>query len=117
MKNKKILILIGEGKSTLTDFFLKGKEFSCLTEFRPKSLERIKEFNICHEIPSKKWDPILKGIIHGHNFYKNNAEIIDTHNCKFIFHLQDKEQLSLISLSIRRRANIFYLDISKGKNA
>ena len=101
--NKNIIILIGQGKSTLTDFFV-GENASSMPDCKLGAFDleilTIHDYIVCHG---------LDGIL-------NNIKIIKKINDrestqKIIVHLQSESDIKEIPLSIKNRALIFNLSI------
>ena len=118
MTNKRFLILIGKGKSTLTLFFLNKENTSTVSlkdiRVHSFSLSRLKEYNLCEEdILNMADEKLLEDIINGEKIqierkYKNViSKKIDT---KFVIHLQSKEQFKKLPEIIQDNSNTFYLD-------
>ena len=120
--NKKIIIFVGKGKSTLIDFFIDEKDSTCIA---PKELNKWgsamlnKPFNIVSEEGykiSEDNEKRLKNIVDGKVIkceIKYNTPIKQVIPTKFVIQVNDEEALKKIPLSIKRRALIYRLDIIK----
>lgn len=118
--NKKILILIGKGKSTITKF-ITGEDNNSITInnvfFKEGSsyLEMFSSFKffIFVEVCEKIDYDLIKKIVSGEyiNIQRQmKPSIKEKIGGKFIFHVQDENQLKKIPLSIKRRALIYKID-------
>ena len=116
--NKNIIILIGQGKSTLTDFFV-GENASSMPDCKLGAFDleilTIHDYIVCHG---------LDGILNNIKIIKkiNDRKLIITERQydtpikyvpvqQIIVHLQNESDIKEIPLSIKNRALIFNLSI------
>jgi len=101
--NKNIIILIGQGKSTLTRFFINEDMFSMPN--RKLGQAYLHELSIFDYIMIDDLDGILKNL----DIIKKINDRESTQ--KIIVHLQSESDIKEIPLSIKNRALIFNLSI------
>jgi len=101
--NKNIIILIGQGKSTLTDFFVGENAYlmpDCGLRIFDLEALTIVDYIICYG---------LEGILNNLKLVKKINDRESTQ--KIIVHLQSESDIKEIPLSIKNRALIFNLSI------
>ena len=116
MTNKRILILIGKGKSTLTNFFVDENEYVCidLNGTFDTNILIDQKYNIIYD--SKVNYKLIKEIISGKTINirrKYKKTIKSKLKTKFILHINSGERLNEIPKEIIKKSNIFYLEIPK----